>query len=278
MSDILHVSDTALLVAACRALETTRPHGLVCDPFAAQLAGERGVAMLHALPQPEIMCFGVGIRTRFLDELVTDTARKVATVLCLGSGLDTRPWRLDLPPDLRWIEADFPAMLDYKAGMMAPHQPKCRLERLPADVTDGAARSALFAAAGNAPALMITEGLLMYLPAETVEALAVEPAPVSGIRYWLMDVMSREAARRVGMSVIQSIQNLRAESRLEGEEILAVLNRTGWTPVERRTYTADAIAAAPERIKEFMASRPAPGQMEPPMPDDPSGIYLFARG
>jgi O-methyltransferase involved in polyketide biosynthesis len=31
---IQHVSDTALMVAACRALETARGDGLVRDPFA----------------------------------------------------------------------------------------------------------------------------------------------------------------------------------------------------------------------------------------------------
>jgi methyltransferase (TIGR00027 family) len=278
MSDILHVSDTALLVAACRALETTRPHGLVRDPFAAQLGGERGMAMLRALPNPEVMCFGIAIRSRFLDELVVATAPKVAAVVCLGAGLDTRPWRLDLPPDLRWIEADFPAMLDYKSGMMAQHQPKCRLERISADLTDRAARSALFTAVGNGPALMITEGLLMYLPAETVEALAADPASASGIRYWLMDVMSREAAHRVGMSVIQSIQNVRAETRLEGEEILEITNRTGWSPVERRIYASGALAAFAERIQELIASQPPTQTPPPPLVDDPSGVYLFARG
>lgn len=277
MSDILHVSDTALLVAACRALETARPDALVGDPFAAELAGERGMAMARGLPILEMMCFGVAIRSRFLDELVTRTARKIETVLSLGSGLDTRPWRLDLPAGLRWIEADFPDMLDYKAAMMAGHPPKCRLERVAADLNDRAARSSLFAAAGSAPALMITEGLLMYLKAETVEALAVESSPAGSIQYWLMDLISQEAARSVGTSSIQSIQNVRAENHLEGAGILDVLNRTGWHTVERRNYTTDAFREAPERIKALIASRPASEPLAPPPPDDPSGVHLFGR-
>jgi len=44
---IQHVSDTALMVAACRALETARADGLVRDPFAERLAGPRGDAILH---------------------------------------------------------------------------------------------------------------------------------------------------------------------------------------------------------------------------------------
>ena len=32
----------------------------------------------------------------------------------LAAGLDTRPYRMDLPPSLRWIEVDLPDILDYK--------------------------------------------------------------------------------------------------------------------------------------------------------------------
>ena len=76
-SEITHVSDTALLVAGCRAIESERPDALVRDPFAARLASERGKAMFHAVPHPEIMGFGMAIRTRFLDELVLNAGQRL---------------------------------------------------------------------------------------------------------------------------------------------------------------------------------------------------------
>src|SRR5262249_21924941 len=175
---IQHVSDTALMVAACRALETARADGLVRDPFAARLAGPRGDAILRGINGWELMCFGIGVRTRFLDDLVIETIAResIEVVLSVGAGLDTRPWRLELPPELRWIEADFPQMLSYKTRAMEAEQPKCRLERVPADVTDAAQRESLFGHAAGCRALMITEGLLMYLSGSSVEALAVDAA------------------------------------------------------------------------------------------------------
>src|ERR1035437_3099720 len=75
--EIAHVSDTALMTAACRAMETERPDGLIRDPFAAQLAGERGTAIGRALAGGlDRMCFGIGIRSRFLDKLVLDTVSR----------------------------------------------------------------------------------------------------------------------------------------------------------------------------------------------------------
>ena len=70
------------------------------------------------------MCFGIGVRTRFLDDLVIETIARenIEVVLSIGSGLDTRPWRLELPSNLQWIEADFPEMLDYKTRAMAKNR------------------------------------------------------------------------------------------------------------------------------------------------------------
>jgi methyltransferase (TIGR00027 family) len=273
--EIAHVSDTALMTAACRALETERPDGLVRDPFAAQLAGDRGMAIAHALARLDMMCFGVGIRSRFLDRLVLDTvsAYGIATVLSIGAGLDTRPWRLDLPETLRWIEVDFPAMLDYKDSVLTAAAPKCRRERLPADVCDASGRESVFAAAGSGPTLMITEGLLMYLPGATVEALAANTAT----NYWLLDAASPEMARRVRMDSYQSIENVRAADHLDGLQTLDVLERNGWLGLRRLSYATDVMEYAAERVFAMFRNLP-PDQMPKPMPaGDPSGVHLFGR-
>jgi methyltransferase (TIGR00027 family) len=122
---ITHVSDTALMAAAGRALESEAPDGFVRDPFAARLAGDRGMAILQALPYPGLLCFGVGLRSRFVDELLLEAlaSQPITTVLSVGCGLDTRPWRLELPSGLRWIEADFADMLDYKDALMSAEPP-----------------------------------------------------------------------------------------------------------------------------------------------------------
>jgi methyltransferase (TIGR00027 family) len=277
-SEILHVSDTALMVAGCRALETSRPNGVVRDPYAARLAGPRGMAITAAFSGLELMCFGLAVRTVFLDELVVRVVRdhSIATVLSVGCGLDARPWRLGLPPELRWIEFDLPAMIEYKSGVLAGETPRVRLERRVADVTDPAQRAKIIAAA-EGPTLMITEGLLMYLPADAVEALAVE-AKQAGIGYWMMDATSGAFARRVHMDSYQSIENVRAEGHLQGEEIIELVGRLGWKKLVQRSYAVDVPARVPQvRLQELMAAMPR--QMEPPPPitDDPSGVHLFGQ-
>ena len=279
-SEILHVSDTALMVAACRALETARPCGIIRDPFAEHLAGARGMAIARALSGLELMCFGIAARTYFLDELVAAViaGHSVATVLSIGCGLDARPWRLDLPAGLRWIEADFPDMIEYKSALLASETPRCRLERIAADVTDPVQRNAVFAAAGDAPALMITEGLLMYLPGETVEALAFDSARACGVRHWLMDTTSPAFAKRVHMSSYQSIENVRAAGHLDSDQTLDAIRRAGWSTETHRSYSTDVAARIPQaRLQDLMTHLPPMPQPPPPLTGDPSGIYLFGH-
>lgn len=276
-SEITHVSDTALMVAACRAHETSLEDAWVRDPFAARLAGEHGFAILNAMPHANIMRMGLAVRTRFADELLLDALSQhpIATVLSVGCGLDTRPWRLNLPPNLRWIEIDFAPVLDYKEQLMSGETPRCRRERLTVDLNDPAQRSAMYEAAGSAPALMITEGLLLYLPAATVDALAVECANQSGVRHWISEITTSAFSKVLGggIDTTAPIRHVQAPDALKGEEILDALQRHGWTKSAMRSYITD-VAFAQERVKRMSGSLPP---VLPFPPGDPTGVHRFTH-
>jgi methyltransferase (TIGR00027 family) len=273
-SRVEHVSDTALLVAALRAMESQRPGGLVSDPFAARLAGDRGMALVKNVPFPQWMELGLGLRTRFLDELLAGAfAGGVDSVLNLGAGLDARPWRLDLPADLRWTEVDFPEMLDYKYSVLESEAPRCRLERTSADLNDASERRAVLADAafGARRPFLMTEGLLMYLPADTVYALAQE-ARAAGFRFWLMDTSSPALMRRAHGDAVEHINRVRAETHLEGPQIRDAVEQRGWKPLDRRLFIEEGPKLALERIREIVQAEGRPA--EPPA-NDGSGVWLF---
>ena len=76
MSDsIQHVSDTAFLIAQCRAVESARPDALFRDPLAARLAGDKGRAVLDAWPRPAMTAWMTAVRTVVIDDFI---AREVA--------------------------------------------------------------------------------------------------------------------------------------------------------------------------------------------------------
>lgn len=277
-SAINHVSDTALLVAGCRAVENDRPDALARDPFAARLAGERGIAMFRALLLPVMMGFGIAVRTRFIDELLLEALAPgdIQTVICLGSGLDTRPWRLELPPHLRWIEVDFPDMLDYKETILAGEKPRCRRERHSADLNDPAQRASVYAAVGRAPALMITEGLLMYLSGGIVRDLAAETARESSITHWIAENMTSTFSAALGVSGSSSVRHVQADDHLPGEEIIQTICANGWQIAAHRSYIRD-LGFAAERIQKMTAAAPTPPRQPNFAPDEPAGVHRFVR-
>lgn len=274
--EITHVSDTALMVAACRAHETGLEDAFLRDPFAARLAGERGVAILSALPHANVARIGLAIRARFVDELLLEALRQypIVTVLSVGCGLDTRPWRLDLPMNLRWIEIDFADVLDYKARLMSGEAPRCRLERLTIDLNNPVQRRAMYQAGGSAAALMITEGLLLYLPAATVEALAAESSSQSGVRHWISDITTSAFSRVLGggADTMQPIRHVQASDALNGDQILDVVGRHGWRSSSQRSYITD-VGFVLERVRRMMGGTPPPPLPYPP--GDPTGVHRF---
>jgi methyltransferase (TIGR00027 family) len=189
---IEHVSDTARWVAVYRAMETERPDAIFKDPFARRLSGERGQAIVDEMKRGRSMAWAMIVRTAVFDEIILDVIRreKVDLVVNLACGLDARAWRLDVPPELHWVDVDFPVMIDYKTEIMKNESPVCRYEAIATDLTDDAARSALFArlGAGSKRALVISEGLLIYLTPQQVSTLARDLHSQPSFRWWVIDI------------------------------------------------------------------------------------------
>src|SRR5690348_14243506 len=114
------VSDTALLVAYHRAMETKRPDALFRDEFAVRLSEGRGEEIARKLPRGRSIAWTTIVRTILIDDVVRRmVASGIDGVVNLAAGLDARPYRLPLPPSLRWIEADLPAMVRDKTDALA---------------------------------------------------------------------------------------------------------------------------------------------------------------
>jgi O-methyltransferase involved in polyketide biosynthesis len=109
--------------------------------------------------------------------------------LNLGAGLDTRPYRMTLPATLRWVEVDFPHVVEFKNVTLVEHQSACTLERVGMDLLDRPSRNKCLAhyCATSKNMLVITEGVLSYLSTYEVATLARELHVNPSIRFWIQD-------------------------------------------------------------------------------------------
>jgi len=242
MSTIDNVSDTARWVAVYRAMESDRPDAHFRDPYARRLAGDKGPQIVAAMPQGRTMAWPMIVRTQVMDEIIMRLVReqRVDMVLNLAAGLDARPWRLDLPPELRWVDVDLPGILGYKTGVMDGETPRCRYEAARCDLTSATERDALFARLGAEAgrALVVTEGLLVYLTADDVASLAGALHAQPGFRWWLTDLASPRLLKWMHKRWGKEVS--RAPFRFGPAESGGWFAPYGWREAEWHSVIADA--------------------------------------
>jgi methyltransferase (TIGR00027 family) len=194
------VSDTALLVAHHRAMESARPDALFHDPYAERLAGDRGEEIARRLRWGKRTAWSTIARTVLIDEIVLRLVGEgVDTVLNLAAGLDSRPYRLPLPPSLRWVEMDLPTITAEKTEMLKGDEPRCRVERVSVDLAEAFERQRALAEQADRMkrALVLTEGLLVYLHDGTVRELGRDLHEQPSIEYWLCDLSTPLIVQRM---------------------------------------------------------------------------------
>jgi methyltransferase (TIGR00027 family) len=164
---------SAFWIAAVRARETERNDRLFNDPYARDLAGQRGFATMAASERASggENAF-IPVRVRWFDDLtLTTVASGVRQVVLLGAGLDTRSHRLDLPAEVDWYEVDREEILTCKDRVLAAATPRCRRHPVVGEITADWATPLLDAGFDrHARTLWLAEGLVFYLTEETIVA------------------------------------------------------------------------------------------------------------
>lgn len=241
---IENISDTARWVAVYRAMESARRDALFNDPFAARLAGAQGTRIVSELKHGKSLAWPMIVRTAVFDEMIIDRVanHRVDTVVNLAAGLDTRAWRMRLPPSLRWIDVDLPGITEYKANAMRGEKTACAYEAIAIDLTDASERAALFARIDSESkrALVITEGLLIYLTAEQVGSLARDIHSMQCAIWWLFDLASKRLLHIMNRYWGRAVKAGNAPFQFAPAEGTAFFEKFGWREVEFRSGLDEA--------------------------------------
>jgi methyltransferase (TIGR00027 family) len=276
---VRNISDTARWVAVYRARETARPDAAFRDPFAGDLAGERGQRIAASLAD-DSMEWATIARTYAFDRMVMKQVEEgIDLVVNLAAGLDARPYRLPLPPSLRWVEVDLPDILDYKAEVLANARPVCSLERVALDLSNPDARRGLFRdlARTSTRALVLTEGLLIYLMADAVGELATDLAKTDAFRHWVVDIASPGLLKMINERAGSLVREAGAPFLFGPAEGPAFFERYGWQVVKVRSLLKTA--ASLKRLPIFLRMMAMLPEGSGPAGSRPwSGVCLLGRG
>lgn len=241
-NEINDVTDTALWVAAYRAEETNRKDALFHDSYAQLLVGDMGPLIATRTQGSRYTAWSVVIRTFIIDRFILKLIpEKIDTVLNLGAGLDTRPYRLDLPGDLRWIEVDFPKIIDHKEEKLKGIAPKCRLERVKLDLSDASLRNNFLSkiSSESKNVLIITEGVIPYLSNEDARSLADSLYQFENFRYWITEYYSPEILKF--LRTPKRLQQMRnAPFLFYPDDWFGFFKEAGWLQLETKYFGAES--------------------------------------
>jgi methyltransferase (TIGR00027 family) len=231
---IRNISDTALWVAIYRAMETERSDAVFRDPFARRLAGKRGEEIMSSIKPAQRYAWSYTARTHLIDTFVQqEVARGADMVIDLAAGLDARPYRMTLPASLRWVDVDLPDILEYKADVLKNEKPVCRLERFPVDLADAVSRRAIFEELGRTSkrALIISEGLLVYLTADDVCGLARDLAAQPSFQRWATDLTNPALLKMLQKQIGSRLDQAGAPLKFGPEEGPRFFEKCGWKSI-----------------------------------------------
>jgi methyltransferase (TIGR00027 family) len=227
------ISDTALWAAIHRARESERPDALFHDSFARTLAGERGERIAGAVGKADHREWPWAMRTLLFDAIIDQQVQVGAdTVINLAAGLDARPYRMPLPAGLRWIEIDLPGMLEAKARTLDAHQPRCALERIALDLADVETRRRVFQQllAASKRALILSEGLLIYLAPDEVQSLGHDLSQQPAFQRWAVDLCSPGLLAMLQRELGGQLEAADAPFKFGPAEGPLFFQRCGWKP------------------------------------------------
>jgi methyltransferase (TIGR00027 family) len=202
------------------------------------------------------------VRTRLIDDLVIRSiAEGCDCVLSLAAGLDSRPYRLKLPPNLQWIEADLPQIILAKEMALAKDLPGCELRRVALDLTDDGACERLLTTVARVAqrVLVLSEGVLLYLDEAKVRSLANALASSSVVHFWLADIASPGVLTMMRQRLGEELAS--ALPRFGPANGVAYFERLGWAARDVLPLLPEGIrlARVPHLLRPF-------GGISPPDP------------
>jgi methyltransferase (TIGR00027 family) len=274
---IRNIADTARWVAIFRAEESERPDAIFHDPYARKLAGKRGEEIANAITFSKNNSWSFVARTFLFDEFITQhVAQGFDMVINLAAGLDTRPYRMQLPASLKWVEVDLPEMISYKEPILAKEKTNCELQRIALDLSDRKARLELFKQLNDQTkkALIVAEGLMGYLDEEEAGTLAKDLSDQQSFRRWVFDMMSPGLLAMAQKEMGSFLKEANAPLKFAPEEGEGFFLRYGWKHLESRSKLKTA--AMLKRLNDEMMTYAAYPEPEGPKGQFPwSGDCLF---
>jgi len=246
------IAQTAYYCCGVRSLDARRAHPLCGDTLAerfmdtpqAQAVFQR-FAGLH---RPNV---SNAARHRLIDDLLRERLRDRPDlpVVLPGAGFDTRAFRL---AGGRWLELDHPAVMALKEAKLPVAEAPNPLQRVPIDFGTEALEDKLAPWAGTRGAVVVMEGVSMYLEPAQWRSTAQALQRLLPGHTLLCDLIDARFVRRYSQPLRQAIRDLGGAFAEPHEDPVAFVSSLGYRWREARSIVGRAADLGAVRVPRWL--------------------------
>jgi methyltransferase (TIGR00027 family) len=245
------VARTAFYCCLIRADDALLPQPVCGDTFASRFLDDEVRTDLAPLLKFFRPAAGNVARHRIIDDLVRtrlaeDPHRRIVLI---GAGFDTRAYRLQ---GGRWFELDDPQLLAFKESRLPAAEAPNPLTRLAVTFSDSAPDAFLAPAAGTDEAVVIIEGVCMYLTNAELARLAGAIARSLPRATIICDLMSPAFFRRFSSDIHREFVRMGASFAERTTHPSALFEQAGYRAVERLSVVDRARQAGTTRVPGWL--------------------------
>lgn len=235
------VARTAFYCCALRAADAAGPRPVCGDTLAARFLDPDTLQQLGPLLRFRGPAAGNVARHRLIDDLVRHalTQDPNRRIILLGAGFDTRAYRLS---GGHWWEIEDPNLLAFKEDRLPARSAPNPLIRIPVSFETDSLAPHLSPLAGDDEAVVVLEGVSMYLSATTLGELAATVRSYLPRAILICDLMSPVFGRRFSGGVRRELRRLGAHFAEQHEHPRAIIESSG--------YAVRQVASIIDRARE----------------------------
>lgn len=245
------VARTALYCCVIRADDAASPRPVCGDTFASRFLDDTIRRDLAPLLRQKYPAASNVARHRLIDDLVREAlaTNPHRRIILLGAGLDTRAFRL---AGGNWFELDDPGLLAFKEARLPAADAPNPLTRIPVSFATDTPGRYLPALAGDDEALVILEGVSMYLSDAAIADLAAALKSALPRATLICDLMSPAFAGRFSRQLRGALERMGAKFGVQTEHPHFAIERAGLRPLRRFSIVERAVDAGSVRIWRWL--------------------------
>ena len=242
---------TAFYCCALRATDAASDTPVCGDKFAARFVDDLVLSRIAPLLRFKAPAASNVARHRLIDDLLRDVVRRDTgrRIFVLGAGFDTRAFRL---PGGRWWEFDDPSLFELKEERLPQRTAPNPLLRQSIDFPREPLATRLGPLAGNDKAVVVLEGVSMYLMPDVLTTLASTVHAFLPRARFVVDVMSPAFRHWFSRGLVKELARLgapMADTRTHPREAIEV---AGYRPTGSMSIVGRAVEAGSLRIPRIV--------------------------